>query len=351
MFCFFHRSWKRQAMVCIILHSMLVTLCKGERVGSVDSPHLPIEVKSKVFQAKLSNLATEDYHFAVLRLIAQLEYEQNFKIKPSVFPQIAVKFDVQRAPGLSTNLNLLLSLVQFLERRGYIQENIFLVALKIDRETRRVLEKQFLPSQIITGEDEGYFHPDWFHDSPMPPAMGDRAKLLIDHPKNHEIRTIEERKSYLPAFLFLSKIYWINLSTAKDDHALGIDGAITNATLNSSSNAQRFREDVTMGPAAATEILAIPEFSEKHLFSLLDLSEMQIAGGPEFNAEFIRQKPSLLLSKNPVFIDYYAMQTIRKERAKLGLKDRVPQDCKLFIFARELSLGDIDATELVKLPD
>ena len=338
-------------MVCIILHSMLVTLCKGERVGSVDSPHLPIEVKSKVFQAKLSNLATEDYHFAVLRLIAQLEYEQNFKIKPSVFPQIAVKFDVQRSPGLSTNINLILSIIQFLERRGYTWENIFLVALKIDRETRRALEKQFLASQIITGEDEGYFHPDWFHDSPMPPAMGDRAKLLIDYPKNHEIRTIEERKSYLPAFLFLSKMYWINLSTAKDDHVLGIDGAITNATLNSSSNAQRFREDVTMGPAAATEILAIPEFSEKHLFSVVDLSEMQIAGGPEFNAEFIRQKPSLLLSKNPVLIDYFAIQSIRKERAILGLKDRDPQDCKLFIYARELSLGDIDATELVKLPD
>jgi hypothetical protein len=338
-------------MVCIILHSMLVTLCKGERVGSVDSPHLPIEVKSKVFQAKLCNLATEDYHFAVLRLIAQLEYEQNFKIKPSVFPQIAVKFDVQRAPGLSTNLNLLLSIVQFLERRGYTRENIFLLALKIDHETRRVLEKQFLASPIITGEDEGYFHPDWFHDSPMPPAMGDRAKLLIDHPKNHQIRTIEERKSYLPAFLFLSKMYWINLSTAKDDHVLGIDGAITNATLNSSSNAQRFREDVTMGPAAATEILAIPEFAEKHLFSVVDLSEMQIAGGPEFNAEFIRQKPSLLLSKNPVFIDYYAMQSIQKERAKINLKDRAPQHCKLFIYARELSLGDVHATELVKLLD
>jgi hypothetical protein len=338
-------------MVCIILHSMLVTLCKGEQVGLVDSSHLPIEVKSKVFQAKLSNLATEDYHFAVFRLIAQLEYEQNFKIKPSVFSQIAVKFDVERAPGLSTNLNLLLSIVQFLERRGYTRENIFLVALKIDSETRRALENQFLASQIITDEDEGYFHPDWFHDSPMPPAMGDRAKLLIDHPKNHEIRTIEERKSYLPAFLFLSKMYWINLSTAKYDHVLSIDGAITNATLNSSSNTQRFREDVTMGPAAATEILAIPEFSEKHLFSVVDLSEMQIAGGPEFNAEFIRQKPSLLLSKNPVFIDYYAMQSIQKERAKLGLKDRAPEDCKLFIYARELSLGNIDETELVKLPD
>ena len=83
-------------MVCIILHSMLVTLCKGEQVGLVDSPHFPIEVKSKVFQAKLSNLAIEDYHLSVFRLIAQLEYEQNFKIKPSFFPQIAVKFDVQK---------------------------------------------------------------------------------------------------------------------------------------------------------------------------------------------------------------------------------------------------------------
>ena len=351
MFCFFHRNWKRQAMVCIILHSMVITLGAGEQVEIADSPLLPIEVKSKVFQANLSNLSPEDYRFTVLRLIAQLEYEQKFKIKPSVFPQIAIKFDAQRAPGLSTNPNLVLSLVQFLERRGYTRENIFLVALKIDRETRFTLEKQFLASQIITGEDEEYFHPDWFHDSPMPPAMGYRAKLLIDHPQNPEKRKIEERKSYLPAFLFLSKMHWINLSTAKDDHVLGIDGAITNATLNSSSNSQRFREDSTIGPAAATEILAIPEFLEKHLFSVLDLSEMQIAGGPEFNAEFIRHKPSLLLSKNPVFIDYYAMQSIQKERAILALKDRVPQDCKLFIYARELGLGDIQETELVQLAD
>jgi len=45
------------------------------------------------------------------------------------------------------------------------------------------------------------------------------------------------------------------------------------------------------------------------------------------------------------------MQSIQKERAKLSLKDRVPQDCKLFIYARELGLGDIQETELVQLAD
>jgi hypothetical protein len=216
-------------MVCIILHSMVITLGAGEQVEIADSPQLPIEVKSKVFQANLSNLSPEDYRFTVLRLIAQLENEQKFKIKPSVFPQIAIKFDAQRAPGLSTNPNLLFIPRSIFRKKRVYSRKYLSGSLKIDRETRRTLEKQFLASQIITGEDENYFHPDWFHDSPMPPAMGYRAKLLIDHPQNPEKRKIEERKSYLPAFLFLSKMHWINLSTAKDDHVLGIDGAITNA--------------------------------------------------------------------------------------------------------------------------
>jgi len=337
-------------MVCIILHSMVHILWSSEGSTLVETQILPSGNEGKVFLEELRNLDQKEYRIGLFRLIARLENEQKVKITPSTYPQIAIKIDTQRAPGLATSVNLLSSLIQILEVRGYDEESVTLVTYELDGGMMKTLFERFSRYSILTHVDRTYFHPDWFHDSPMPPSMGDRARLFITHPHNPETRKTEERKTLLPACLFLSDRYWINLATPKDDHILGIDGAITNVTLNASSNSERFREDSTMGPAAATEILAIPEIWEKHLFSLMDLSKMQIADGPGFNAEFIEQKNALLLSKNPVYLDYFTMETIRKERKRLGLRDRDPLSCKLFLYARELGLGNAFDSKLLETP-
>ena len=103
-----------------------------------------------------------------------------------------------------------------------------------------------------------------------------------------------------------------------------------------------------MGAATAIEILAIPEFWEKHLFSVIDLSEIQIAGGPDFNAEFIRQEPLLLLSKNPVFLDFHAMDILGEKRSRSKLKKKL-NETNLFKFAKELGLGTAPSSKTVKL--
>ena len=116
----------------------------------------------------------------------------------------------------------------------------------------------------------------------MPPQVHDRAKFFLQFPNDLSKRIEEERKSYIPAALLDSQTYWINLAVVMDDTKLGLNGAASNMSLDLVSNSQRFRQDSTLGAAAITEILAIPEIWEKRLFSIVDLFKYQFAGGGGF---------------------------------------------------------------------
>lgn len=349
MNCFFHSNWKRQAMVCILLHS-LPFIFWSDAAESQSVFFTKGDIKSaKVYKSKTENYTEKLPYPELFRMIARLENEQSITINPVNFPLIAIYFDTHKAPGLFIKTNLLKTLIKFLEIRGFAKEEILLVTYQLEYTTIQNIQNDLPGYQVVTSRSEKYFHPDWFHDSPIPPAMGDRAELIIKYPKNLPKRRSLERKSSLPSCLFLSNAYWINLATVTEDYYLGIDGSTTSVTLNASSNTERFRKDSILGPATATEILAIPEFLEKQLFSVLDLSEIQIAGGPAFNAEFIRQTPYLLLSKNSVFLDFHAMKIICEERKITGLEERSVKDCKMFLFAEELGFGKPINSEVVYL--
>ena len=72
----------------------------------------------------------------------------------------------------------------------------------------------------------------------------------------------------MPYCLFKENIWWISLAKASDDQTLGIRGAVISSTLEASDNTERFMNDGAIGPANAIEILAVPEFQQKHLFRL-----------------------------------------------------------------------------------
>ena len=114
---------------------------------------------------------------------------------------------------------------------------------------------------------------------PCRPRLTIELALSLRYPRDREVRLREERRSYLPAPLFLEDAFWINLPVAIDSRSMGIDAAVGNASLHAVDNNSRFLGRSTTAPSAATEILAIPEYWEKHLFSILDLSRFQYAGG------------------------------------------------------------------------
>ena len=150
----------------------------------------------------------------------------------------------------------------------------------------------------------------------------------------------------LPACLFKKGVHWINLAVAKDDRFLAIDGAVSNLSLHSCTNTRRFLEDPLIGSAAAVEILGIPEFWEKRLFSIIDLSTFQVASGSKFDAEFIFREDALLIGQNPLALDYYGIDYLSAKRKILGLKDRRSDELLLFKFGRELGMMDPQLAEI-----
>jgi hypothetical protein len=135
-----------------------------------------------------------------------------------------------------------------------------------------------------------------------------------------------------------------------DSLNLGIDGAAANFSLGAIDNAQRFLEKPTLAPAAVAEILAIPEIWQKRVFSIVDLSKFQFAGGGRFDAEFLGREPTLLLGENPFSVDYLALQSLNKLRLKRGFSERTPEDVLMFRYAKELGLGDVKTAKFFDLP-
>lgn len=349
MLRFFHRNWKRQAMVCIILHSVNLFLCAESQREAVDT-HGKSEFQSNsVYSIDLKNRDLQSYFQALTKTILQIENDMGLELRPYNFPKIALNFDSSRAPGLAVRPELITATLKFLELRGFTKEEVHLVTFYLEGLQEVEWNERFKGYELITSQYPSYFHADWFQDSPMPPAMGDRARFFLQYPRDSVTRKLNERKSLLPACLFLDTCYWINLSTAKDDPFLGIDGAVSNLTLGASGNTQRFKEDSTLGPAMSAEILAIPEIWEKKLFSVIDLTSVQIAGGPDFDAEFLESDDSIIIGQNPLYLDYYALKFIEQRRKHRGLLTRFGGKYPLFRFAKELNLGDAYSSNLIEI--
>ncbi len=281
-----------------------------------------------------------------------LEHSSNKKIYPESVPKICIFLDYQSAPGLAPSSNLLDALLAALLKRGYDRQTVSLASFGegvVGGNTSSPAASYRGFPRISSG-DAGYFHKEWCYDSPLPSSEHDRAKIFLQYPHQPVIRRDLERRSDLPASLFIHDTHWINLAVAMDDAALGIYGATENITLGACSNTARFLKDPTMTNAAVTEILAIPEFWDKRLFSILDMNTFQFAGGSTFDAEFISQAGKVLVGENPLAVDYHALPYLAVQREKYGFTDRKRAELRLFRFGRELGLGDAGRSELITLP-
>lgn len=351
-------------MVFILIHSFaIIGLPLG--VFSQESDPLKTVVEKKVspvdnrssgvFRAKTGQ-SVDSYLVALEKLVTFSEKKGGFELSPSVIRRIGIKIETSCAPGLQVSTSLVDALLLLLKKRGYRENQVFLADqdlqdLKMAGFAKGVSDNRtYHGHRLFCSVDKGFFDPDWFHDSPMPPTIHDRARFFLRFPTNREKRIEEERKSYLPALLFLGDVYWINLAVAMDSVTMGINGASANLSLGAIDNYQRFLEKPVLGPAATTEILAIPEIWQKRAFSILDLSKFQFAGGQSFDAEFVGRDPVLLLGENPISVDYFGLQVLTLAREKRGMKARKPEDALIFRYAKELGLGDVKDAKLFDLP-
>ena len=292
------------------------------------------------------------YLDSLTQLFSAAEKKGGPVLKPAQFPKIGIKIKTKLAPGLQVSKEFVNAMLEMLSERGFRSDQIFLV----DRERASLVRAGFLPSfhgnklyrgfQVFSLTHESYTSPIWFHDSPMPPTLHDRARFFLKFPHDREKRLAEERKSYLPSILFLDDVFWINLAVCEDSLNIGIDGAATNMSTGAISNYYRFLEKPTLAPAAVTEILAIPEIWEKRTYSIVDLSKFQFAGGGQFDAEFLGHESTLLLSENPLSVDRIALKALNAKRKQKGFTERLSDELLLFKYGKELGLSAVSEIQV-----
>ncbi len=306
--------------------------------------------REKFFESELQNFEDSGYETSVKNLFTS--YEKSFgKIKLGEKKKVGIKVYSNSGAGLATPLPLLRAVIKELELRGYKKEQICIV----DLSRRKLREAGFLPTytKMLEGAEDkfdeksfvydidsgNFFHKDWFYDNPLMPK-------IYRFDKEYETRTTQEnRKSYLPVPLFLTVDFWINLPVAFDIEGLGISGALANMTIWNMSNNDRFFRTPANAPIAVAEVAAIPELKDSLIFTILSLESVQYIGGPIFNAAYTLSEKRLLLSANPVVLDYIALEYINIARVKKGFQAISPLPV-IFDYARQMQLGDYELQKI-----
>ena len=300
-------------------------------------------------------LETEaSYLPGVSALINAYEIETGQRLVPGKRGKIGIKVNTRSGRGLSTPHGLLRAVIEAFEARGFERQAILIV----DDSMHGLREAGILPllnesafnfegCPVYALDRELYYNKDWFYDSPLPPSRNQGVQLSGEDGGENNSLSIGaiERKSFLPMPLLFDVDFWVNLAVAVDDRALGIDGALANATLWNVSNSQRFlRSDATASVAIA-EIAAIPELSERMLLHFVSLEFYQYIGGPKFNSLYTHSEPLLWMSSDPVAIDRLLFDRINTLRRNNGFPEIDPLPSQL-PFAASLGLGVFEESRI-----
>jgi hypothetical protein len=304
-----------------------------------------------VWQMRLAAFDEETYTRDVEKLIATFEQATGRKLVPGAKKKVGLKIYADSGPGLATPLPLVKAVITALKRRGFANENIFLVGLN----ALRLRMTGYLPS-LVSGETPfagnpvyvlergAYYDPLWFYDSPLPqrfdPIFAEQRTPDAGGVKGVTPNTTkdQDRKSFLATPLFLDADFWINLPVYTDHPTLGINGALVNATLWNASNTARFFRSPANAPAAVAEMSAIPELRQTWIFTITSLQHYQFIGGPFFNSLYTVSEPLLWLSNDPVMLDSLARDRINANRKKQGFEP-VDEEIRTLEFAETLGVG------------
>ena len=196
-------------------------------------------------------------------------------------------------------------------------------------------EDSYSGVRVADIESKQFFNNDWYYDNPLMPK-NNRGML-----KSIDLYNPELRKSYLPVPLFLTVDFWINLPVVTDMEGLGVCAAVGNMSIWNMSNNERFLKQPANASMAAAEVAAIPELKNSEIFTILSLERGQFVGGAIFNSRCTFSEKTVLMSANPVVIDYIAWETLNKYRRAFRFAQIDPMP-PLLNYCRELQLGDFD---------
>ncbi len=310
-------------------------------------------VSDTIFQSRLMDFDARNYNASVSALFRAYEKQSGKKIVRGQKGRAGLKIYTNSGAGLATPKALIDAVITQLERRGYKAQDITIV----DMSSRKMRACGILPKlsevqkgapdtyngvQVADIESGKFFDKRWFYDNPLTPKDVKASRTF------KEIYNPELRKSYLPVPLFLSVDFWINLPVITDMEGLGVCAALGNMSIWNMSNNERFLKEPANASMAAAEVCAIPELRERHLFTIMSLEQGQFVGGAVYNARFSFSENLLMLSSNPVALDYIAWQTINKYRRANRFKPIDPEP-PILNYCRQLGVGEYNLRKIKKI--
>jgi len=303
-----------------------------------------------------TSLATADYAPAVEALFRAFEQQVGRRLIPGEKAKVGLKLYADSGPGMATPQPLVHAVIEALVRRGYVRENIFLVGLNQFRlrltgylPTDPRIPAPFEGHPFFVLESGRFYDAVWYYDSPLPsrfdPILSGRQDANFVPRGDAELDGLgkvvdhdADRKSFLATPLFLDADFWINLPVYTDHEALGVNGALVNATLWNASNTSRFFRSNRSAPAAVAEMAAIPELRQTWAFTLASLEKWQFGGGPAYNSLYTRGEPRLWLGSDPVRMDALMEERINSARKAAGFEP-LSDEIRTLEFAEVLGLG------------
>ncbi len=305
-----------------------------------------------IWEFGLNDFDQDNYSRGIKELFFSFEEKTGKELKPGKKRRAGIKVYTNSGSGIATPLPLVKAVIDELLSRGFRAHELFILDLNETRlrysgyipllSRREGMQFDGVPVSVL--DSQQYFDPIWYYDSALPSKSG--MALSPDLLRSYDvIMDRDGRKSFLPKPLLTDVDFWINLPMAMDHPAVGVSGAIVNATLWNISNRDRFFVSPANAPIAAAEIAAIPEMMASLAMTILPLERYQYIGGPVFNSLYTRSEPVIWMSVNPVVLDALMLQRInahRKESGFLGLGERLP----MLQFAEALGLGTQDISRM-----
>lgn len=298
----------------------------------------------QVWEYRLGGFGAADYRRAVNQLLATFEETTGRSLIPGEHQRAGLKVNTMAGAGLSTPPALTEAVIEALLNRGFTREQIFVLDARepglrdagyLPPLSQRQPERRFAEVPVLTLEDENLISDTWFYESALPREFSSPlSQTLLTEPD--PVGT--SRISYLAAPLVEEVDFWINLPVLADHPALGLSGALVNATLWNINNRERFLNSAANGPVAVAEIAAIPELRAAWALTLLSLERFQYIGGPGFYALYTSSEPRLLMAIDPVILDALMIAHLNEFRERDGFAP-IPEALPFIDYAVGLGLG------------
>ncbi len=282
--------------------------------------------KGVIYAHPMDQFSDAEYRQAVAWILAKVEQESGRSFGPGSFGRAALNVSCNSGYGMQTPHGLVRAVIEELVARGYAREQLFIVDTKANRlrdcgylpPLSRNNQGPYFDGVKVVGLDDGNMWNDvWFYENPLPVTFSSTVAPEI-------VRTEEElkeaRKSFLAEPLLNDVDFWINLPVVTDHPAMEVNGALSNATLWSVSNRERFFSSPANAPVAMAEIAAIPELLSNMGLTILSLEHYQFIAGPFFNSFYTRSEPEIVGGVDPAIIDAYAGSLINKRREQIGFR-------------------------------